>query len=41
MKTSASLFIGAALCAVVLSGCDMALRQDMADQPKNRPQARA
>jgi mono/diheme cytochrome c family protein len=26
-----------ALCALSLSGCDMALRQDMADQPKNRP----
>ncbi len=37
MRTSASLFIGAALCAIALSGCDMAIRQDMADQPKNRP----
>jgi len=39
MRTSASLFIGAALCAIALSGCDMAIRQDMADQPKNRPQS--
>ena len=37
MKTSAALFVGAAWCAMALSGCDMALRQDMADQPKNRP----
>ena len=37
MKISASFVIGAALCAMTLSGCDMALRQDMADQPKNRP----
>ena len=39
MKISASVFLGAALCAIALSGCDMALRQDMADQPKNRPQS--
>jgi hypothetical protein len=37
MKISASFVIVAALCAMTLSGCDMALRQDMADQPKNRP----
>jgi hypothetical protein len=37
MKISAALFVGAAWCAMALSGCDMALRQDMADQPKNRP----
>ncbi len=37
MKISASLLIGAAMCAMALGGCDMALRQDMADQPKNRP----
>jgi hypothetical protein len=37
MKTSASFIIGTALCAMAFSGCDMALRQDMADQPKNRP----
>lgn len=37
MKISASLLLGTALCAMALSGCDMALRQDMADQPKNRP----
>jgi hypothetical protein len=39
MRISASLLIGAALGAMVFSGCDMALRQDMADQPKNRPQS--
>jgi hypothetical protein len=39
MKTSAYLFVAAACCAIALSGCDMALRQDMADQPKNRPQS--
>jgi mono/diheme cytochrome c family protein len=40
MKISASLMPAVmiiALCALSLSGCDMALRQDMADQPKNRP----
>jgi len=40
MKISASLMLAVmivALCALSLSGCDMALRQDMADQPKNRP----
>jgi hypothetical protein len=40
MKISASLMPSVmivALCALSLSGCDMALRQDMADQPKNRP----
>ena len=37
MRISASLLLGAALSAMALSGCDMALRQDMADQPKNRP----
>jgi hypothetical protein len=42
MKISASLMPSVmivALCALSLSGCDMALRQDMADQPKNRPQS--
>lgn len=39
MKISASLFVALSLCAVAFSGCDMALRQDMADQPKNRPQS--
>ena len=39
MKISASLFMAAALCAAALCGCDMAVRQDMADQPKNRPQS--
>lgn len=37
MRISAFLLLGAALSAMALSGCDMALRQDMADQPKNRP----
>jgi hypothetical protein len=37
MRISASLLLGATLSALALSGCDMALRQDMADQPKNRP----
>jgi hypothetical protein len=41
MKISATLFTGAALCAMAFSGCDMALRQDMADQPKNRPLSRS
>jgi mono/diheme cytochrome c family protein len=38
MKTSASL-VAAALCAIALSGCDEAIRQDMANQPKNRPES--
>jgi mono/diheme cytochrome c family protein len=38
MKTSASL-LAAALCAIALSGCDEAIRQDMANQPKNRPES--
>jgi mono/diheme cytochrome c family protein len=29
--------IGAALCALACAGCENALRQDMATQPKNRP----
>jgi hypothetical protein len=37
MKISAALLTVAAVFAMALSGCDMALRQDMADQPKNRP----
>ena len=39
MKISASGFLAAALCTIALTGCDMALRQDMADQPKNLPQS--
>ena len=39
MKISASAFLATALCAIALTGCDMALRQDMADQPKNLPQS--
>ncbi len=37
MKISAALWIGVTLAALGLAGCDMAIRQDMADQPKNRP----
>jgi mono/diheme cytochrome c family protein len=39
MKISATLLVGAALCAMVLSGCEEAIRQDMANQPKNRPES--
>jgi len=39
MKISASLLAGAALCALSLGGCDEAIRQDMANQPKNRPES--
>ena len=40
MKISALLMAGAALCSLVLAGCDeVSLRQDMANQPKNRPQS--
>jgi hypothetical protein len=38
-KISAAWLAGAALCAMMFAGCDMVLRQDMADQPKNRPQS--
>jgi len=37
MKISA--LVGAALCAMALSGCEEAIRQDMANQPKNRPES--
>ena len=37
MKISAALFMGAACCALAISGCDYSLRQDMANQPYNRP----
>jgi mono/diheme cytochrome c family protein len=37
MKISASVLLAALLGVLGFSGCDMALRQDMADQPKNRP----
>src|SRR5216683_3002150 len=37
MKISAALFVGAAFCALAISGCDYSLRQDMANQPYNRP----
>jgi cbb3-type cytochrome c oxidase subunit III len=37
MKISAAFITVVALGAMAFSGCDMALRQDMADQPKNRP----
>jgi mono/diheme cytochrome c family protein len=39
MKISASVLIGAALVAMALTGCDEAIRQDMANQPKNRPES--
>jgi mono/diheme cytochrome c family protein len=39
MKISASALLGAALCAMALSGCEEAIRQDMANQPKNRPES--
>jgi mono/diheme cytochrome c family protein len=39
MKISASLLVAAAWCAMALSGCDEAIRQDMANQPKNRPES--
>jgi mono/diheme cytochrome c family protein len=39
MKISASLALAAALGAFGLAGCDEAIRQDMADQPKNRPES--
>ena len=37
MKISAALFVGAGYCALAISGCDYSLRQDMANQPYNRP----
>jgi hypothetical protein len=37
MKISATLFTGVAWCALAISGCDYSLRQDMANQPYNRP----
>jgi mono/diheme cytochrome c family protein len=37
MKTSAALFAVAAWCALAISGCDYSIRQDMANQPYNRP----
>jgi hypothetical protein len=37
MKTSVALFVGTACCALAISGCDYSLRQDMANQPYNRP----
>jgi mono/diheme cytochrome c family protein len=37
MKISAALFAGLALCTLTISGCDYSLRQDMANQPYNRP----
>jgi len=39
MRISASLLVGVALCALALSGCEEAVRQDMANQPKNRPES--
>ena len=37
MKISAAVFAGAACCTLAISGCDYSLRQDMANQPYNRP----
>jgi mono/diheme cytochrome c family protein len=39
MKISASVLVLAALCAMAFAGCDEAIRQDMANQPKNRPES--
>lgn len=39
MKISASVLVGAAFCALALGGCDELVRQDMANQPKNRPES--
>jgi mono/diheme cytochrome c family protein len=37
MRISAAWFAGATCCALAISGCDYSLRQDMANQPYNRP----
>ena len=37
MKTSAALFAGVAWGTLAISGCNYSLRQDMANQPYNRP----
>src|SRR5215467_4911104 len=39
MKINASRLILAACCALALAGCDELVRQDMANQPKNRPES--
>ena len=39
MKISASALIGVVLCALALAGCEETIRQDMANQPKNRPES--
>lgn len=39
MKISASVLVGAVLYAMAFAGCDEAIRQDMANQPKNRPES--
>src|SRR5215470_18082785 len=39
MKISASVLIGVALFGLTLGGCDEMVRQDMANQPKNRPES--
>jgi mono/diheme cytochrome c family protein len=39
MKIKAALVLTVAISALALSGCDSTLRQDMAEQPKNRPQS--
>ena len=37
MRISAAWFAGATCCALAISGCDYSLRQDIANQPYNRP----
>ena len=39
MRISASTLVLAALCTLALSGCEELVRQDMANQPKNRPES--
>jgi len=39
MRISAAVLVGSAFCALVLAGCDELVRQDMANQPKNRPES--
>ena len=39
MRISALFLVGTAFGALVLAGCDELVRQDMANQPKNRPES--
>jgi hypothetical protein len=41
MKISASVLMGVAWCGLALGGCDELVRQDMANQPKNRPESQS